>query len=130
MIYRETKNSVAALLLLAAALGCAVAVAHERKRGSIGYIDRTGQLLVTSKVLHEAGSFSGGFARVRLHENKLYRYGYLDRRGRMAIAARFDWARNFSEGMAWVESEVGRGYIDGHGKMVIKGEYRDVGTGA
>ena len=86
--------------LLVALLVCAAPVAHERKRGSVAYIDKTGQVLLTSRVLHEAGSFSGGFARVRLHRDKAYKYGYLDRQGRMAIPACFDWARNFSEGMA------------------------------
>ena len=111
MIHAERKKRFAALLIFAALPACAALLAHERKRGSIGYIDKTGQVLITSRVLHEAGNFSGGFARVRLHENKVYKYGYLDREGKMTIPARFDWARHFSEGKAWVEAAEGRGYI-------------------
>ena len=124
MIHAERKKRSAALLILAALPACAALLAHERQRGSIGYIDKTGQVLITSRVLHEAGNFSGGFARVRLHENKVYKYGYLDREGKMAIPARFDWARHFSEVKAWVEAAEGRGYIDHSGRLVIKGEYR------
>ena len=66
----ERKFYSSVLGLSALVLACVVSPAHERKRGSIGYIDKTGQLLLTSKTLHEASSFSGGFARVRLHEKK------------------------------------------------------------
>ena len=123
-IHPERTFCCSLLGLSALVLACVLAGAHERKRGSIGYIDKTGQLLLTSKTLQEASSFSGGFARVRLHEKKEYKYGYLDRKGKLAIGAQFDWARNFSEGLAWVESPAGQGYIDGSGKLAIRGEYK------
>jgi hypothetical protein len=52
-------------------------------------------------------------------------YGYLDETGRVAIAPRFDYARDFSEGLAYVEEEDFRGYIDRDGKRVIEvNDYR------
>ena len=52
------------------------------------------------------------------------KYGYEDQNGNMVIKPRFDWADDFSEGLAVVEVADGNyGYIDTNGEMVLAAKY-------
>jgi hypothetical protein len=69
------------------------------------------------------GEFHEGFAVI--HIGKSYAdltvaVGYVDTTGNIAIPTRFTYARDFSEGLAYVESKEYRGYIDRHGKLIIR----------
>ena len=48
------------------------------------------------------------------------RYGYVDHTGAMAILPLYESARDFSEGLAWVKTKGGPGYINTLGQLVIK----------
>src|SRR5262245_24561700 len=55
------------------------AAAHERLKGIIGFIDRKGSRVFSSREIHEAGSFAGGLAFARIHRGDRLAYGYIDR---------------------------------------------------
>lgn len=100
----------------------------------IGFIDNTGKLVIPfdrlPKTTVGVGEFHEGRAVIYLREetgdklngNSNYRAGYIDETGKVVIAPRFDSARDFSEGLAYVELDASgfRGFIDREGKTVIK----------
>lgn len=53
-------------------------------------------------------------------------YGFIDRQGNKIIPARFTYARNFSDGLAAVQTAASAkwGYIDQRGKFVIPPQFR------
>ncbi|MCU1236887.1 MAG: Leptospira repeat protein [Candidatus Solibacter sp.] len=53
------------------------------------------------------------------------KYGYIDTAGKMVVEPRFDWASEFSEGMARVTIGGKTGYIDRTGKLVIAAQFSD-----
>lgn len=100
----------------------------------IGFIDKTGKLVIgfdrLPKTTIAVGEFHEGRAVIYLKKEKgdesagnmNYTVGYIDQTGGIIIAPRFDLARGFSEGLAYVEAETEglRGFIDRNGKAVIK----------
>ena len=48
-----------------------------------------------------------------------YRYGFIDTSGRHSITRKYDYARGFSEGLAFVVSDGRAGYINKTGNMVL-----------
>jgi len=60
------------------------------------------------------------------------KYGYIDTTGKIVIAPKFDYASDFTEGLAEIrigDRESGLfGYIDTTGKIVIKPKYQSTGT--
>lgn len=54
------------------------------------------------------------------------RWGYMDRSGKTVIEPRFDWADDFSEGLAAVKVGELWGFIDTNGKLVIEARYSSV----
>ena len=99
------------------------------QRHKMGYIDRTGRLVIPCRFGY-AQDFSEGLAAVESKDH----YGYIDPAGRFVIPPRFDSAGPFSEGLAVAairrHDRQGRvtlnrfGYIDRSGRLVI--EPRDV----
>ncbi len=58
-------------------------------------------------------------------------FGYADRAGRWVINPTFDWAGNFSEGLAYARLPAKRakwGYIDHKGRWAIKPQFLGVGS--
>ena len=45
------------------------------------------------------------------------KWGYIDQQGEVAIAPQFDYAADFSEGLAAVQQDGRYGYIDTDGKL-------------
>lgn len=100
----------------------------------IGFIDRTGKLVIgfdrLPKTTQIVGEFHDGRAVIYIRDesgaeakgNMNHTAGYIDETGEVVIAPRFDLARDFSEGLAYVEvDEKGfRGFIDRAGKSVVK----------
>lgn len=95
----------------------------------IGFIDRTGKMVIgfgrLPKTTIAVGDFHEGLAVIYLKKNEGgdkmdYKVGYIGETGEVVIAPRFDTARDFSEGLAYVEATGFRGFIDRAGKPVIK----------
>jgi hypothetical protein len=107
-----------------------VSTIDERSGGErIGFIDKTGKLVIgfdrLPKTTVAVGDFHEGRAVIYLKKKEVaeemdYNVGYIDETGKVIIASRFDVARNFSEGLAYVEAKSFRGFIDRRGKAVIK----------
>ena len=74
--------------------------------------------LVISAQFARASSFSEGLAAVQFGEGGAGKWGFIDKSGRTVIAPKFDWAGDFSGGLA----EVGTG--DERAKSVMTDLYR------
>jgi KWG Leptospira. len=57
------------------------------------------------------------------------KWGYIDKTGRIILAAQFDSANEFSEGLAFVKVGEKHGYINKTGQIVIEPKYDYVGGG-
>jgi len=65
-----------------------------------------------------------------VHTGSTYRgnFGFIDAKGNVAIPLQFEWALNFSEGLAAVTNgKFNKGYIDRNGAVVIPLKYNSVG---
>ncbi len=85
-----------------------------------GYVDRDGNTVI------EGGGypFSEGFALAATpDEDGSLRYGFIDREGNWVIEPRFEFADNFSEGLALVKVDGKYGFIDESGEFVIEPVY-------
>src|SRR5262245_31393927 len=114
------------------------------KDGKIGFIDRTGKLVIGfdawPKKTITVGEFHEGLAPIFINTNEKSEpavpikgeslTGYVDATGKIVITPRFDWGFDFCQGVAYVEQGNMRGYINREGHLVFDLD-RDcsVGTG-
>jgi hypothetical protein len=111
--------------------------------GNVAYFDNTGKKLATPLIDYgpKSNSFSEGLVAVGTKG----KFGYVDKTGKIVIAASFEDAEDFSEGLAPVRmpvdlswcleddsgSRVGstkkRGYIDKSGRIVIPAHFEYAG---
>ena len=99
-------------------------------RAVFNYADRDGNLLPNTglklyqdNIDNGASNFSEGLCKFKDTETQLY--GYIDKTGGIAIEPQFESARDFSDGMAVVETEQGYYYIDKSGEKVL-GPYTEI----
>ena len=103
---------------------------------SAGYIDRTGKFAIEPRLIENAGKFSEGLAAFEPGASSwgTAKWGYLDRAGKWGIKPSFEFATDFSEGLAAVKVSVGKepgqkqptykwGYIDHAGNFVISAQF-------
>ncbi len=88
-------------------------------KGGLGYIDKTGKMVIPLQPFGTASSFTEALAAVEVHG----KWGYIDKTGKMVIPPQFSHAWGFSEGLAEVKDGGKWGYIDKNGKMVIPPQY-------
>lgn len=101
--------------------------------GEVGYIDKSGQWVITPRFLR-GEPFRSGFARVDIMTPDFQSYElYTDRRGRLIRAPKNqEWLEtyDFSEGLAAVKVKNAQGglfgFIDATGKMVIPPRFLEV----
>jgi len=116
-------------------------------RGKFGYVDHLGDFVIKPQFL-DGASFSDGMARVVTEGPCVYftdgpcgspifpggregadhptcKFTYIDKTGRVITQDRFDYARDFSEGLAPVR--IGRewGFIDRTAALVVKPQFED-----
>jgi hypothetical protein len=87
-----------------------------------GFIDRTGTLVMGDKYFIEmSDTFSEGLAVICPEVDNLgcKASGYIDKTGERPFTQTFDYAGNFSEGLAGATTGDGYGYIDKSGNFVI-----------
>jgi len=89
-----------------------------------GYINIQGNVKIDFKY-GTAFPFSEGLAAVGTwdKENRITIYSYIDKTGKQAFTGEYEYARNFSEGLAAVVKDKKYGYIDKKGKVIIPFEY-------
>ncbi len=100
--------------------------------GKAGYMDKSGNLVIGA-MFEDAQDFREGLAAVKVPVDLIWcpaeatgsrqgstrKYGYIDKTGKMVIAARFEYAGSFSEGLAAVSNCSRTGFIDKSGNLVI-----------
>lgn len=99
------------------------AVQGELSDDKIGFIDRTGRMVIEPLFDRfsgkPVGSFHDGIAMVRLNGG----VGFINRTGEFIILPRFDDASPFTEGLAMVILYRKAGFIDSSGKFIIVPRY-------
>jgi hypothetical protein len=100
----------------------------------IGYIDKTGHLVIQPKFVY-GNSFSEGLAAVAVESTssllapKIVKWGYIDRTGKYIIQPQFEKAYPFHDGVAIVgkksdkSDEIRYGFIDKTGKYIIQPQF-------
>lgn len=83
--------------------------------GKAGFIDTTGQEVIPLTFPY-ISSFSDERARFEATNGK---WGFVDRQGKVAIVPVYDLATSFSEGLAMVEKNGRKGFINKKGINVI-----------
>lgn len=105
------------------------------KGEGMSFVDRAGtRVFVPRSDYREIGEFWEGMARVGVGaSHKDLKWGFMDMTGQLVIAAQFDEAGDFSEGLARVRvvgpsEKWGRwGYIDKKGQYVVSIQFLDAG---
>jgi hypothetical protein len=94
-----------------------------RTEGKVGYIDRSGKVVIEAR-FDAAQGFTEGRAAVCLQGM----WGFIDRTGTAVIAPRFERARQFKgEGLALVTEGTRASYIDPTGAVVFTSELPGLG---
>lgn len=88
-------------------------LAHVKRKGKWGFIDKRGKLVI-EPAFEAATGFSEGFAAVK--SDSLW--GYIDKKGKLTIEPRFTLADPFMGGLAYVNLGKRWGYIDKTGKVI------------
>lgn len=101
-----------------------------------GFMDKTGKLIIPADRLPartaRVGEFQEGRAVIYVKKEGVaapglitdYRAGYIDETGRVVVAPRYYAAADFSEGLAFVDSDEFEGFIDRDGRHVFRTDYR------
>jgi WG containing repeat len=95
-----------------------------RRNGKLGYIDRTGKIVIPAKFDRIDQDFSEGLAAVSIGE----KWGYIDPMGKIVIPLKFDQTRSFHEGLGAVKIGDKWGYVDPTGKVLIPARFGTPGS--
>ena len=94
------------------------------KNQKYGFIDKNGKYIIKPEYKDLAWCFSEGLAYFAIYPNgQSYgrKYGFLDRMGNIIIQPLFDYAHNYSEGLALISGNWENcGWIDRSGNKVVK----------
>jgi hypothetical protein len=109
----------------------AVHIGGNETTGRWSYIDHHGTIAIgpigIAPFPSWPGRFREGLAAVQVNVGGTSKTGFIDKQGRMAIAPQFDWASDFSDGLAVVVMDgylTGKGFIEKIGKLVIGPRFR------
>lgn len=94
-------------------------------KGTIGYINTSGKLVIPYNYFSRSREYSGGLASV---QNKAGMYGYIDTSGATVIPFKYKYGGNFTEGLAPVQNAKGKwGFINRQGKVILPFQYENAG---
>ena len=91
------------------------------QKGKYGFIDKDGQLMVSTQY-DQARPFSFGMAAVRLGK----KWGFVDKRENMPLSPYYDEVKDFNYNCAAVMREGKWGFINKSGKEITKAAYDEV----
>ncbi|HVF43783.1 MAG TPA: WG repeat-containing protein [Pyrinomonadaceae bacterium] len=101
--------------------GLAMVVTRE---GLIGYVDVSGELVIAPQFVGRCASdFSEGLAPAAYPDTEC---GFIDKLGHFVIAQQFEYAGEFSDGLAPVRVGGKVGYVDHEGMLVIEPQFCEV----
>ena len=92
-----------------------------------GYVDKSGNEVVTVKYDRASSSFSEGLAYIATKDGWNYKYGFINPKGEEIVPLMYKDAEDFHEGMAAVETKNGWGYINIKGELVTAANYDAAG---
>ncbi len=91
----------------------------------IGYFNKTGEWIIPERYTAASDFNEEGIACVR-HRRK-HKYGFIDKQGNYIIHAKYHYAENFKNGLAFVSfDEKYSGYIDINENIIWQSEWNDV----
>ena len=91
----------------------------EDEDGKQSFIDKSGTVVLNvEQGVTCFGAFHDGLIKCYSQE-KNYAYGFMDKSGKVVVPMKYSWVRDFSEGMAFVQLEEYKGFIDTEGHEVI-----------
>lgn len=95
-------------------------------QGKYGFINSKGEVAIPFEFDNPCGAFSDGMAS---YTDSTDLVGFINRSGEIVIPAQYNYAENFSDGLAYVCNEDTACFIDKEGKVVIdtKGKYSSGG---
>lgn len=93
-----------------------------KRNGKLGFIDKTGRVVIQPQWDSDRSWFRDGLAIVEIDG----KCGFIDKTGKVVIQPRWDWAMSFSEGLACVEIDGKYGCIDKKGEIVIQPEWDNI----
>jgi hypothetical protein len=99
---------------------------REGPNGKLGFVDAIGRWVIKPQYKFTTRAHFSEF-----HEGLIYvqqdvkdgKYGYIDQTGKLVIPFLYEYAHNFSEGLAAVKFNGKYGYIDKTGKWVIQPQF-------
>jgi WG containing repeat len=94
-----------------------------RKNGKLGFVDRTGKIVIPAKFDRIDEGFSEGLASVSINN----KWGYIDPMGKIVIPLKFEQAINFHEGLGAIQIGGKWGFVDPIGKIVIPAQLETYG---
>ena len=103
-----------------------LAAVRDKRNGRWGFIDQMGKLVIQCKYADVFGIhyvYKEGLACVA---NNNYKFGFIDKQGNICIPFVYDFAYNFSDGMAMVNSNDHWGVINHDGKLIVPFIYDEV----
>ena len=90
------------------------------------YIDREGKI-ISDETMYASSWFSGGLGPAGIGESPDRKFGYINIEGEFVIEPVFEYARNFSNGIAAVKMDGKWGFIDKTGDITIEPRFEDAG---
>ncbi|WP_246187897.1 WG repeat-containing protein [Paenibacillus tengchongensis] len=102
-----------------------LAVSYDLKKGTIGYVDRSGRTVISYRYT-DARDFHDGLALTR---NSKDLYGYINAEGNTVIPHIYKSGGYFSGGLVAVQNSKGKwGFVNKQGKTVIPFQYYGAGN--
>ena len=89
-------------------------------KGLSGYIDKAGELVISTTEYLTLWDFSEGLAAIKDTRG----WGFIDKTGKEVIPLKYEKVRSFSEGLSAAKLNGKYGYIDKTGKIVIPFKYQ------
>ncbi|MBI3319660.1 MAG: WG repeat-containing protein [Candidatus Omnitrophica bacterium] len=89
-----------------------------RHRAAVGFIDRTGRIVIRPN-FDITDDFSEGLAAVQIRG----RWGFINKKGKLVVEPKFKEVDRFSQGLALVKIGRRYGYIDKAGHVAIRAQF-------